>query len=234
MTITTRHTPHGTLNTVMHVAFRRDLHRFDVALGDFPAGSRVRADQLLGAWQNFTLQLHLHHHDEEEYFWPAFEKLGIDPFLIDSLEGEHVEMVRALAAAEAAMEAFGEAPTAANAADARAAISELHRVLDAHLAHEERDLEPFAVSHSDTEEHEGAKVLARKAHTEGAGNFFAWLADGCDPDVTRALKNEVPAPVLFLLIRIGGRRYHKLAAAAWGSRSATDTDRSGDTGSVEP
>lgn len=224
---------HGTLNTVMHVAFRRDLRRFDVALGEFPAGSRVRADQLIVAWEHFTFQLHLHHHDEEAYFWPAFQELGIARPLIDSLEGEHVAMGRALVDAEAAMEVFGAAPTAANASVARAALIELHGVLDDHLAHEERDLEPFAVRHHASKEHKGAAALARKAHTEGAGNFFAWLADACDPAVTRALRKEVPAPVLFVLIRIGGRRYQRLAAAAWGPPSVRQTDRPEATRSVE-
>jgi hypothetical protein len=45
-------TEHKTRNTVIHAAFRRDLARFDNALGGFPAGSRTRADQLDGAWDN--------------------------------------------------------------------------------------------------------------------------------------------------------------------------------------
>ena len=38
-------TDHKTLNTVFHAAFRRTLERFDRALGDFPDGSKSRADQ---------------------------------------------------------------------------------------------------------------------------------------------------------------------------------------------
>lgn len=214
---------HGTLNTVIHSAFRRDLHRFERALDSFPTGCRARADQLMGAWSHLSLELHLHHHDEEAFFWPALQALGIAPALIDDLESEHVDMVRGLTAAEAAMEAFGTDPTDANVAAARAAIVELHRVLDDHLAHEERDLEPFAIRHSASKEHKHAKALSRRAHTEGAGTFFAWLADECDSDVAAALRHEVPAPVLFVLTKLGGRRYHRLAAAAWKSERAIET-----------
>ena len=208
-------TEHGTLNTVIHAAVRRDLDRFEEALSCFPAGSHTRADQLMGAWNLLSLQLHLHHHDEETFFWPALRELGLASSLIDELKGEHVQMVDALAAAEAAMDTFSGDPSEINVAAARAAIVELHRVVDDHLAHEERDLEPFAVSHDASKEHKAAKVQARKAHTEGAGTFFAWLSDDCDADVARALRREVPAPVLFVMIRVGGRRYHRLAAAAW-------------------
>ena len=43
-------TEHGTLNTVIHAAVRRDLDRFEEALSGFPADSQTRADQLMGAW----------------------------------------------------------------------------------------------------------------------------------------------------------------------------------------
>jgi hemerythrin HHE cation binding domain-containing protein len=63
-------TEQKSMNTIIHSAFRRDLARFEAALSAFPAGSRTRADQLGGAWNNFSLQLHDHHRDEETIFWP--------------------------------------------------------------------------------------------------------------------------------------------------------------------
>ncbi|MGH3601774.1 MAG: hemerythrin domain-containing protein, partial [Pseudonocardiaceae bacterium] len=68
-------TGHQTMNTVIHVAFRRDLARFDHALAVFPAGSPSRADQLAGAWDNCAGQLRRHHHDEETIFFPTFRDL---------------------------------------------------------------------------------------------------------------------------------------------------------------
>jgi hypothetical protein len=209
-------TVHRTMNTIIHAALRRDLHRLVVALDRFPADSRERADQLTPAWGNVAHQLHVHHWDEETLFWPAFQELGVDRSLIDELEREHGQMVAALTTAEQAMEAFAVCPDAENAATARSAISELRRVLDEHLAHEERDLEPFGASHKDTPQHRAAVARARKSHTEGAGTFFAWLSDTDDPDIAVALRHEVPAPVLFLLTKVGGRRYHRRSAAAWG------------------
>jgi Hemerythrin HHE cation binding domain len=212
----TARTEHRTMNTVIHAALRRDLQRLDDALERFPADSRARADQLTVAWNNVAHQLHLHHRDEETLFWPAFQELGVEQALIDDLETEHEQMVAALTTAEAAMEGFGVNPTASNVAAARGAVAELYRVLDDHLVHEERDLEPFGASHRESPQHKAAVARARKSHTEGAGTFFAWLSDTDDPDIASALRREVPAPVLYLLTKVGGRRYHRRSAAAWG------------------
>ncbi|HUR24071.1 MAG TPA: hemerythrin domain-containing protein [Acidimicrobiales bacterium] len=206
-------TEHRTLNTVIHAAFRRDLQRFDDALDRFDGGSRARADQLSAAWDHFSYQLHRHHQDEESFFWPAFAQLGVDTTVVDDLQGEHDAMVRALHAADAAMKAFGADPSATNAGTARHAVVELHLVLDGHLAHEERDMEPFSATHKSTKQHKAAEAAARKAHTEGAGTFFSWLGDGCNVETARAIRREVPAPVLFVMTRLGGRRYRNIAQA---------------------
>jgi len=212
----TARTEHRTMNTVIHAAFRCDLQRLDDAIGRFPAASRARVNQLPAAWNNVSRQLHLNLRDEETLFWPAFRELGVEQTLIDDLEGEHEQMVAALTTAEAAMEAFGVNPTASNVVEARDAVAELYRVLDDHLAHEERDLEPFGARHKESPQHKAAVARARKSHTEGAGTFFAWLSDTDDPDIAIALRGEVPAPVLFLLTKVGGRRYNRRSAAAWG------------------
>jgi hemerythrin-like domain-containing protein len=200
---------------VIHAAFRRDLHRFDAALADLADGHRDRADQLVAAWDHFSYQLHRHHTDEESFFWPAFRELGVDASVVDDLQAEHDEMVHALTAADAAMRGFSTNPSTLNARTARLAIIELHRVLSNHLAHEEQEMEPFSATHKATKQHKAAEAAARKAHTEGAGSFFAWLADDCDADAARALRREVPAPVLFVLTRISGRRYAHDIAKTW-------------------
>jgi hypothetical protein len=208
-------TEHKTMNTIIHAALRRDLARFDAALAAFPAGSRQRADHLRAAWDNLAAQLHDHHQDEETIFWPALEKLGADESMIGDLGGEHARMLAALDDASASMATFTTDPSAANAAAARTAIAELNGVVDTHLVHEERDLEPFMVSKLSAPEMKAAQAAVRKAHKGGAGTFFAWLMDTEDPDVASGLRHEIPPPVLFVLGRIGGRGYNRRIASVW-------------------
>ncbi|TXL62231.1 hemerythrin domain-containing protein [Aeromicrobium terrae] len=207
-------TEHRTLNTVIHAAFRRDLKRLDDALGSFD-GSRPRADALGRAWDNYATQLHQHHQDEETIFWPAFVSLGVDRELMASLEGEHDAMTRALEEAESAMAAFHADPTEVQAATARGRIQTLHDVLDAHLEHEERDLEPWAAQQMETSEVKAAAKAVRKAHQGGAGTFMAWLQDGADADAIAFMRKEIPPPVLFMITRLGGRQYRRDVASVW-------------------
>jgi hemerythrin-like domain-containing protein len=204
-----------TLNPAIHAAFRRDLSRFDDALDVLDPDDRRRADQLVAAWDNFSYQLHRHHQDEESFFWPAFRELGVDPAIVDALNAEHDVMVRALTDADAAMRVLGSDSNADNAKRARIAIAELARILGDHLDHEQRDLDPFSVQHKHAKQHKAAERAARRAHTEGAGTFFAWLSDGCNEDARRIVRREVPPPVLWLITRIGGRDYTKRIAATW-------------------
>jgi hemerythrin-like domain-containing protein len=208
-------TEHKTMNTIIHAAFRRDLARLDAALSAFPAGSRQRADQLRAAWDNLASQLHHHHQDEETIFWPILQKLGADESMIGDLGGEHARMLAALDDASAAMGTFTTDPSEANTAAARAAIAELNRVVDVHLVHEERDLEPFMVTKLATPEMKAAQGAVRKAHKGGAGTFFAWLMDTDDADVKTALRHEIPPPVLFVIGRVGGRSYNRTIAPTW-------------------
>ncbi len=208
-------TKHLTMNTVIHAAFRRDMKRFHEALAAFTPGDTARAAELGRAWGNFAHQLHQHHDDEETIFWPAFTQLGVDPALVEELDGEHDRMGAALVGAEGAMKVFIADPSTTNLDTSRAAIDELQVTLDDHLTHEERDLEPWSASQMKSPELKAAQAAVRKAHKGGAGTFVAWLQDGATPDDIVGLKHEIPGPVLAVLTNIPGRRYKKEIASVW-------------------
>lgn len=208
-------TEHKTMNTVIHAAFRRDLHRFDSALAAPEAATAARAAQLKTAWDNYQYQLHHHHNDEETIFWPAFRELGVDTSIMGELEGEHEAMVAALGAADSAMASYASAPAQDTVTAARTAIAKLRTTLDDHLAHEERDLEPFVIDRLGTPQFKAALRAVRAAHKGNAGTFFSWLDDGSDPDAKAGLRREVPAPVLATVKTFAGRDYRHRIAPVW-------------------
>jgi hemerythrin-like domain-containing protein len=208
-------TEHQTMNTIIHAAFRRDLARFDAALADFPDGSQERAAQLVTAWDNFAHQLHHHHQDEETIFWPAFRELGADESLTSDLGGEHARMLSALEHADEVVRRLSTDPSAAQVSAARAAVGELGEVLHDHLAHEERDLEPWAAARKDTPQMKAAATEVRKAHKGEAGTFVAWLLDGAAPEDAAALRREIPGPVVSVLNAVPGRHYRRTVASVW-------------------
>jgi iron-sulfur cluster repair protein YtfE (RIC family) len=208
-------TEHKTMNTIIHAAFRRDLVRFDAALATFAGGSTDRADQLKRAWDNFAYQLRHHHEDEETIFWPVLRELGASDALAGDLEGEHEEMLTALEGAEQAMTAFHADPTDRDTDAARSAVTRLSEVLLAHLAHEERDMEPLSAANHKTPQLKRAQRVVRQAHKGNTGTLFAWLQDGADADARAGLRREVPPPVLFTISRVGGRHYNRHIAPIW-------------------
>jgi hemerythrin-like domain-containing protein len=204
-------TQQHSMNTIIHAALRRDLDRFEGALNS----SSPRADKLATAWQNFYGQLQQHHDDEETIFFPAFRKLGADDALMSALDAEHAKMVGALDAANVAMQALSADASGGAVDKAHAAVVELRGVVRAHLEHEERELEPFAARHVATPQLKRARAAVRKAHNRGLGTFLAWLQDDADRAAAVGLRREIPPPVLFVLTRVGGRRYRQEIATAW-------------------
>jgi len=208
-------TEHQTMNTIIHAAFRRDLTRFDDALAAFP-GSQARAEQLWTAWDNYAHQLHQHHEDEERIFWPAMRELGADESLVGDLDGEHQRMAAGLEAATTTMRALQQSPTEDNARTARDAVAAFGAILTDHLAHEERDLEPFAATKlRGSPQWKTTQAAVRKAHKGNTGTFIAWLSDGADADARAGLAKELPAPVLFVIRTFGGRDYRRRIAPVW-------------------
>ncbi len=208
-------TEHQTMNTIIHAAFRRDLARLDRALATFTPGSRVRADQITDTWDNFSFQLRHHHEDEEMIFWPALRQLGAPDDLAGELEEEHEKMLAAVEHAEGSMAAFHVDPTVDRTRAAHNALTALSDVLLAHLAHEERDMEPISAANHKSPQIKHAQRVVQKAHKGNTGTLFAWLSDDADADVKAGLRREIPAPVLFLIRTIGGRDYNRRIASIW-------------------
>jgi hemerythrin-like domain-containing protein len=201
------------MNVIIHGAFRRDFERFENALATFPDGSKARAQQLGQAWDFLSHELHEHHDGEETIFFPAVQELGADTELLTALRGEHERMVAALATASTAMSELTDDPTGTKASAARAAIGHLREVFESHIAHEERQLEPLLMRdlHAPPLKRAAKQVQRSRPPAEGA-RFIAWLRDGGTPENQAALKATIPAPVLFLLSRVIGRGYRRVAA----------------------
>lgn len=214
-------TQHLTMNTVIHAAFRRTLARFDAALASFPAGSQARADELNRVWGFFDHELHLHHSFEEEYFWPALQETDADLSALEDLDGEHQAMREALGVATEAMAALMATPTAEQAAAARGAVATLSEVLLAHLAHEERDLEPISAAYADAPSMKKALSQVKKAHMRTMGSMVEWLRDGATPEDVAGLHHEIPRPVASLFALVQGRHYRREIAPVWAREKAS-------------
>jgi hypothetical protein len=204
-----------TMNRVVHGAVRRDLARFADALAAFPEGNRSRAIRLATAWTFFYGELDAHHRGEQEIAWPALRALGVPAATLAEMDAEHDRMADALEQADLAFTALEKSPSTTSAKSAAAAIADLRTAVTDHFAHEERELEPVYAAEKDAPE---IKAMARrfaKRNPARAGDFFAWIVNGADPEETAALRDSVPPPVLAVFSRVFGQRYRRIVAPVW-------------------
>ena len=206
-----------TMNRLIHAAVRRDLERLHTALGAAPDGDRTRAAGLARAYANLRLQLTHHHEGEDAHIWPMLAKVGVGQDLLGAMQEEHHAMSDALAETASAMTAYAASGSAADAAAARASVAQTQEVVERHLTHEENELEPQLHPHVETPEWKAVEKKLSRQPPGVAGTFFAWLTDGMSEPGRAFLRSTVPTPVVVVLSRTFGRKYHKEVAPVWRS-----------------
>ena len=204
---------HGTGDadlTVMlgaHAAFRRDLLQLAraAAFADLP--NPARQASVRAGWEVFKRQLHLHHTAEDTIIWPALrDRLGHSTHalsVLDAMEHEHKAIDPLLAAVD---EAFGEpdAPALPGVTDALATS------LSGHLSHEERDGLPLIGVALTAAEWRGVGIkIARQNGLSLAGEMFAWIADGADPQEAAATVGTLPPPARLIYRAVWRPRYRR-------------------------
>lgn len=204
-----------TMNRVIHGAVRRDLARLESALAAAPDGDRARAGDLRNAYAFLQGELVRHHEGEDDLIFPMLARVGADTGLIGEMEDEHHAMAEALQSTRVALERYADTGSAADARAARDQVEQAQEVVDQHLTHEERDLEPVMVAHAESDEWKAVEKQLRRQPPRVAGPFFAWIQDGMGHEEEAYLGSAVPAPVRFLMSRVFGRSYHREIAPVW-------------------
>ena len=204
-----------TMNRLIHQAVRRDLDRLARSMSSYGGTQPGRAKGLERAYANLQRELTRHHESEDELIWPMLAQLGVDQQLLSTMESEHQDMSDALQETGAAMKAFASSGSATALGPARESLKRTRVVVERHLDHEERELEPLLIPHFESEEWKEVERKLRKEPPKVAGQFFAWLTDGMSDEGRSYLKSTVPRPVVSILGHVFGRRYHKNIAPVW-------------------
>jgi hemerythrin-like domain-containing protein len=204
-----------TMNQVIHAAVRRDFDRLAQALDSFKDGDRKRAEDLERAYANLRTELTQHHTLEDNWIWPMLAKVGVEASLLATMESEHHDMAAALARTGVVMDSFAASGAAADAAAARESVTRTRLVVDQHLTHEEKDLEPVMIPHFGSPEWKEVEKKITRQPPRVAGRFFAWVTDGMSDEHRAYFKSEVPAPVVLILGGLFGRTYKREVASVW-------------------
>jgi Hemerythrin HHE cation binding domain len=141
--------------------------------------------------------------------WPALrrrlEHSEHAQSVLAAMEAEHQQIDPLLAAVD---DAFANAGSAGSTGAVAAAADALATSLGAHLAHEERDGLPLIGVALTAGEWRAAGIkIARRSGLSDAGEMFAWIADGADPDEAAAAIGTLPVPARLVYRAIWKPRY---------------------------
>ncbi len=176
------------MNRVIHAAVRRDLARLDAALGEFQDGDVERARDLERAYAYLRSELTRHHEHEDDLIWPMLAGFDVDAALLATMESEHHAMADALREVADALDRLVSNPTAQAAREARLVVGAAREVVDQHLAHEERAVEPLIHDLADTAEWKAVEKKLRKAPPAVVRSLLR-----LDPGRDRRLRAQLPA-----------------------------------------
>ncbi len=125
---------------------------------------------------------HFHHTVEDDYYWPAVERNGADPSLLEPLVAEHHMIDPLLDETERAFAALGNGPTDAQSiASLKDLAGRFKDDMLTHLAHEEPVFFPLLAQYMpDNQSERLAAELAKKSPRKG----LSWLMGGVEYGMT--------------------------------------------------
>jgi hemerythrin-like domain-containing protein len=198
----------ATMLMMSHHGFRRDIALFGTALRRVAEGDRSQVGALQQEWKNYHGTLHGHHEAEDQQLFPHLKSqhpsLGA---VIEQLTSDHRRIDPLLDRGD---RAFARLPVTEAAAEL---VSELSRLLDAHLAKEEAEVIPFL------REAKEFPPPQTDAEMEMYAEGFAWSSHGVAPEVLARVHELLPRT---LAARIPAARttFEQRYVRVWGNANS--------------
>jgi hypothetical protein len=198
----------ATMLMMSHHGFRRDIRRFEIALGRIANGDASKVDPLREEWASYRAALHGHHEVEDTRIFPHLsgQQESLRP-TIGRLTADHRRIDPLLDRGD---RAFAELP---QTEPASAVVAELAALLEPHLATEEAEVIPFL---RDAKEF---PAPANEAEADLYAHGFAWSMHGIAPEVLKQVYATLPES---LTSRLPAARtaFDTRCTRVWGSAHA--------------
>lgn len=157
--------------------------------------------------------IHHHHTMEDEVLWPVIEASAGDLIDLTELTEDHAALDPRLDRLREHAAAFGRSADPELARPLAAGLADLHRLLEAHIADEERDLFPVIRRYVSIKDWESIEKAARRT---GRLSFEGPRILGVATDTERAkIAAGVPGP-LMMLLRYFSARHRRFERAVFG------------------
>ena len=205
---------------VIHTMFRRELRLAGGVLRGVPAGDTARAAVVSDHLDLVAGLLHHHHTAEDDLLWPLLLERVPDELapIVHLMESQH-ERAEQLLDEIGPLAAQWRRTAGAAERDRMAELyDELYVALAEHLEAEEQRLLPIAARSVTQEEWERMGEAARAGTPKGKQFVvFGMIAYDGGPEGVALMLERAPAPVRWLVPRLGARAYRKHALTVHGT-----------------
>ena len=161
----------------------------------------AKQTKVLGGFGLFAVAgTHFHHHSEDDFYWPAIEKNGADPALLEPLVEEHKAIDPLLDETQRAFESLKHGSTDAKGiASLKVLIERFGDDMVRHLDNEEPIFFPLLEKYMpDDQSAKLARELAKQAPRKG----LSWLIGGVEYGMTSDQATEFlatfPKPIQWM------------------------------------
>ena len=184
----------------VHNMIRGLLHLLEAAVSDAKSGDAKQMKTLGDLGLFVVAGTHFHHTTEDDYYWPAVEKNGADPALLEPLVKEHHMIEPLLDETQKAFATLKDGPTSSRSVEPLVElVGRFKGDMVSHLDDEEPIFFPLLAQYMPDDESERiAVVLAKKAPRKG----ISWLMGGVEYGMTKEQSAEFldtfPKPIQWL------------------------------------
>lgn len=205
---------------VLHRFFRREFRLAGGVIRACPAGDRDRAAEVADHLDFVGTALHHHHTIEDVMLWPVLLERVPDELapIVRLMESQHERVEALLAEINDLLPRFRATAEAADRDRLASVFDTLYVNLAEHLDAEEERLLPIAARNVSQQEWDAMGTVGREQtpRSQQSLTFGMFLYDG-DPEVVLGMLHGAPAPVRWLVPRLGRRAFRKHAERIHGT-----------------
>lgn len=202
--------PDFSMNTNLHHAFKREVARLRKGVQRVDLADRAATEGLARRFAFFSATLHHHHQGEDQYLFDRVRPRATpeEVAVLDAMDAEHGALKLALDRLDHDFRTLSpDSDPATIAAD----FDELHTVLDAHCAHEERAGVPIVQKHVTSEDLKEFMTYTRSA--PDSMMVLAWACDGATSEQEASTWGMLPPFVRVFVKPLSTRKYRAFTAA---------------------
>lgn len=205
---------------VIHTLFRRELRLAGGLLRGVAEGDTARAAVVADHLDLVGEVLHHHHTAEDDLLWPKLLERVPDELapIVHLMESQHGRVEALLDEIGSLMREWRRTARASERDRMAATYDDLYVALAEHLDAEEQRLLPIAAHHVTQDEWEAMGAAARAGTPKGKDLLvLGMLTYDSGQEGADKLMHGAPAPVRWLVPRLGARAYRKHATAVYGT-----------------